>query len=818
MSPNSPTNDYHHVPLPHPFDNSSKEPSIGNNAKGRQSSDTIVPPLPRLQRLLSPNELSYYLPSRAYGANDMCVCYELWAPPELMTASRLLLAWSILRLRHPLISSRISHLKPKPPLHQNQPISSAKKAELDEYYRSAAFILDPPSSPEVALEQSQSTLDARLAEHEKMKSEDLLWDFYNGPRILSSEKLVAVTVVKSDTQGQEAIAGPASETATKSYRQTRTRDPGSKREQYVVHFSLMHGAVDGLTMFVLFDELLQILGASSSAIPSSPALSNQQTATIQAVNPALHVPRTEAQLRLLLCAEWALRYGTTSSLHQMRKGEWNGFAFMPASFEARTPPFADRKAAVDDFEQDQAKFEGGHTLLRQSPSNPLSLSTSTSAHKDFLIHLSTRERTQAQPATPNRHNVTRNLVFPPNETRQILNRCKAKGVSVQTAMFAVANVAWLRMLDRARHAIRPGIEQKSMTSAGVEAMKAWAQKCGGPTLMYSAVNLRQLVGYHEHPLRIPEAFRSSLQAQAGWRRQNVVMRPTAAFCGGAETSVLQPDPAYVALGYFNVQLSDGVQPKDDMAAINDFWARAREAKRQTAEAIGSPHMIARNVLMSEERGARSVRFAMEDDGYVPRPRWAAGLPTRAASTNASPSLPSSPPLPKPAPIPAPIIKAAPAAALMGLSLMGNVDATWSYHLYPTITPTLCHCGTRKAYGGSLVIVWSCREALYVNFGWDEKAFPEFDAIIPDGKGLGGVGMRALYQDMREVIAEFILDGAELNVEGDRQGLDMSGRIRLQEWDESHYAVPLLPSQQEDNFKPSRHVVGQTSGVIQLARL
>ncbi|KAF8317103.1 hypothetical protein DL93DRAFT_2165762 [Clavulina sp. PMI_390] len=764
------------------------------------------------------------------------VSYEIWAPPELMTPSRLLLAWSILRLRHPLIGSRISHLSPQPPLSSNplskssSPFSSAKKAELDAYYCSAAFVLDPPSSPEAALEQSWSTLDARVTENDKMKSEDLLWDFYNGPRILSAEKVVVLTVVKSDTQGQdEAITASAATSASNRQShpsQSRTRASGIKREQYIMHVALLHCAIDGLATFTIYDELLQLIGASS-AVPStsSPSLRrhNQAAAAKRPIDPASHVPRTEAQLRALLRAEWALRYGPASPLRQTRKGEWNGFAFMPASFEARLPPFTDRKAAINDFEQDQAKYEGGHALLRQSPANPLSHSStaapSSSDHDDFRNQLSTRERVQAQPITPNRHNVTRDLVFPPDETRRILRRCKAEGVSVQNAMFAVANVAWLRMLDRARRAIQSGDQQKTATTdAGFNAMKAWAEKCGGPTLMYSAANLRPLVGDHEHESRIPEAFRASAQTQAAWRRQDIVVGSGAASGGSAGTSLLPSDSVYVALGYFNVQLPDGAKRRHDAAAMSDFWARARDAKRQTSEAVSSSHMISRNVLMGEERGARSVRFAMEDDGYVPRPSWVAGPPTPAAASTPVASSSSSQP-PKPAPTPAPVIKAAPAAALLGLSLMGSVDTTWSYHLYPTITPTLCRCGTRKAYGGSLVFVYTFRGTLCVGYGWDEKAFPEFDVVLPDGEGAGGVGMRALYQEMRDVVADFMLDGpgSGTGVEAAR-GLDLSGRTRLPEWSSDHYAVPLLPKQEKENVKVVRHGAGTRPATMVLAKL
>ncbi|KAF8317108.1 hypothetical protein DL93DRAFT_2154399 [Clavulina sp. PMI_390] len=823
MSPTPPSNEHNHYPPHHDLDTPAKRQgptSPIEQDRSNGTNDIALPQLPRLQRSLSPNELSYYLPSRAYGANDMCVSFEVWAPPELMTTSRLHLAWSILRLRHPLLSCHISHLKSKPPM-SSDPASPTKKSLLDEYYRSAAFVLDPPRSPKEALEQSRGSLDLRLAEHEKIKSEDLLWDLYNGPRVLSTEELAVLTIVKSDVEGQ----GTRSATSGKQGLRlnSRTQTGGLNREQYVMALSATHCIMDGLSTFLVWDEFFQLVGASS-AVPSpssSPHTSSRQRAGAQEVDPSEHVARTESQLRALLHSEWALRYGAGSPLRQAQAGGWNGFAFMPASLESRMAPFANRTAAVDDFEQDQGKFQGGHALLRQSPSNPLSLSSTSiasisSLDPDFHAHLSTRERTHTKSATPNRHNVTRDLVFPPNETRRILRRCKTEGVSVQNAMFAAANVAWLRMLERARRAtglLASGTDTPAHACDGFKAMKAWAQKCNGLTLMYSAVNLRPLVGQHEHPLRIPEAFRASSTSQAAWRRQIIGPSTNSSVDSGIGAGILGQDSAYVALGYFNVQLPEGTKQRGEEAATLDFWARAREARKQTAEAVGSSNLISRNVLMGEERGARSVRFAMEDDGYVPRPNW---LATPASPKSAAKSITSPASLPKAAPTPSPLAKAAPAAALMGLSLMGTVDATYSYHLYPTITPTLCRCGTRKAYGGMLIFSYSFRGSLCVGLGWDEKAFPEFDVMLPDGEAAGGVGIKALYREMRDVVAEFMLDAANTPAQGVVRGLDMSGRTRLREWDEDHYAVPL-PKVKEMG-RVVRHGVGTRPEVIQLAKL
>lgn len=73
------------------------------------------------ERAMGDSELSYYLPSRADGVNDMfVVLYSTsWltfyrylhlgfkAPPHLMRQEWVTLVWSILRMKHPLLASKV---------------------------------------------------------------------------------------------------------------------------------------------------------------------------------------------------------------------------------------------------------------------------------------------------------------------------------------------------------------------------------------------------------------------------------------------------------------------------------------------------------------------------------------------------------------------------------------------------------------------------------------------------------------------------------------------------------------------------------------
>lgn len=66
---------------------------------------TTTPAL--FERRLGDTETSYYLPSRGEGVNDMYVHLGCKAPSHLMERERVALAWAILRVRHPLLASKV---------------------------------------------------------------------------------------------------------------------------------------------------------------------------------------------------------------------------------------------------------------------------------------------------------------------------------------------------------------------------------------------------------------------------------------------------------------------------------------------------------------------------------------------------------------------------------------------------------------------------------------------------------------------------------------------------------------------------------------
>ncbi|KAJ7038000.1 hypothetical protein C8F04DRAFT_1327940 [Mycena alexandri] len=137
-----------------------------------ESSPSKQPTLPTYRRTLSPNELSYFLPSRAYGLNDMCNRNGFHAPPTLISPQRVCIAWAIMRLRHSLLACRVE-MAPG-------------------CYDQAEFVYTPPSSSRQAL--AEGTSGVRI--FDDVSGQELLRRTFNGPRILSSDCLARLDLAR----------------------------------------------------------------------------------------------------------------------------------------------------------------------------------------------------------------------------------------------------------------------------------------------------------------------------------------------------------------------------------------------------------------------------------------------------------------------------------------------------------------------------------------------------------------------------------------------------------------------------------------------
>src|SRR6266702_5873601 len=139
---------------------------------------------------------------------------------------------------------------------------------------------------------------------------------------------------------------------------------------------------------------------------------------------------------------------------------------------------------------------------------------------------------------------------------------------------------------------------------------------------------------------------------------------------------------FLAVGYFNIILPNFIPASCDVSKT--FWHRARKAKEQSFRAANSPMIQSRNREMAIKRGKQSRTWAKEDDEKE------AGVCISSASKTASDKPPSPPRIPS--------------VALLGLSLLGNLDGIYKHANFPDIK---LHTLTGK---------------LWISLGYDENGF------------------------------------------------------------------------------------------------
>ncbi|EIW87020.1 hypothetical protein CONPUDRAFT_116008 [Coniophora puteana RWD-64-598 SS2] len=187
------------------------------------------------------SELSYYLPSRADGVNDMYLHIGFNAPDRFLDPSRVCAVWAILRLRHPALASRV---------HMHS-------------YDDIRFVLTPPRCPEDALERASASL-----EYKHGVSKDAVIDEYlNGPRTLSNERLSYLIV----SQPHIPLPSPSS-----TLPESAEDDSRPMKSHYDILFCAMHYLGDGMALHQFANDFFKLLGGS----------------------------HTQPQLDTLLCEEW----------------------------------------------------------------------------------------------------------------------------------------------------------------------------------------------------------------------------------------------------------------------------------------------------------------------------------------------------------------------------------------------------------------------------------------------------------------------------------------------------------------------------------
>ncbi|OCH94684.1 hypothetical protein OBBRIDRAFT_810282 [Obba rivulosa] len=499
-------------------------------------------------------ELSYYLPSRQTGVNDMYLHLGFTAQERFVRRSRVRAVWAVLRLRHPLLSAHVE-------MHD---------------YNDVRFIYTAPSSSRDLLVGAEQNLEYRT------QSKDELIDSYlNGPRTLSNTRL-SYLVVSEPAGSNTAIptpprtpspSRPSTEAEAEAINSSEsTTEPD---HHYELLICAMHFLGDGMALHQFANDFFGMLGSD----------------------------KNDADFEAMLETEWRERWQDIGA----------DAAVLPKSLEEHMPLSAGRfrrAAAQIDFQLSQEKLVGGHVFPRRKH--------------------------------PERRTIVPTVSFPEDRTKAILKKCKANGVSISAALFAICNVAWARV----------GGGPKNL-----------------PVLMYSALNLRPYF-----------TVKPSSPWNSYW---------------------------FLAIGYFNVVLPSFL-PSDDKVE-STFWHRARQAKDQSTRAAKSPLVASRTHEMAQERGGRARGWAKEDDEKE-LGVWKPPVPSFATETPRERALPAR--------------SKAPSAALLGLSLLGNLDGMYKHASFPSIHLHTLTTGSRQRHGAMLLFGYTFAGKLWISLGYDCNGFPE----------------------------------------------------------------------------------------------
>lgn len=144
---------------------------------------------------------------------------------------------------------------------------------------------------------------------------------------------------------------------------------------------------------------------------------------------------------------------------------------------------------------------------------------------------------------------------------------------------------------------------------------------------------------------------------------------------------------FLALTYFNVVL-----PAFLPSSVEAFWNRARQVKAQVKRIVGSKFMLDRALEGANDRAARTRGEA-------------ASIPQRRL-----PSLSESPPPPPPS------------KALLGLSLIGNLDTTYVRSAYASFTLHSVITASRQKPGGILLLEHTFAGKLWLQMFYDANGF------------------------------------------------------------------------------------------------
>jgi hypothetical protein len=154
---------------------------------------------------------------------------------------------------------------------------------------------------------------------------------------------------------------------------------------------------------------------------------------------------------------------------------------------------------------------------------------------------------------------------------------------------------------------------------------------------------------------------------------------------------------FLAIGFFNIVLPSFVPAGSKESKI--FWHRARSVKTQTAKIAKSSCLVSRSKEMSKERGLRARIWGMQDDGV----ECTLSPPRRTLFDGEA---------------------KASSAALIGLSMLGNLDGIYKHPSFPTLKLHTLTTGSRQRNGGMLLFGYTFVGKLWLSLGYDVNGFDD----------------------------------------------------------------------------------------------
>ncbi|GAA5896360.1 uncharacterized protein JCM6883_006879 [Sporobolomyces salmoneus] len=260
--------------------------------------------------------------------------------------------------------------------------------------------------------------------------------------------------------------------------------------------------------------------------------------------------------------------------------------------------------------------------------------------------------------------------YSPLDSTKILSTCKSHGSTIASALFALSNLAYIRStpIDKLNQEL--------------------------PTNLYSALNIRGILE----------------KAEKG-------------------------DWYHLAIGYYNIILPSFYPSSIPVSTY--FWHQAASVKKQTSKVVKSSFLKSRTTLMAFEREKRSIGFEKadelkrveegikglgitadgEDEAELERMRRAAEESVAAKEKERKKQEEAKPKVPN--------------VSLMGLSMLGNLDAIYKHSTYAErgIELHTLTTGSRQRPGALLLFSYTFAGQLFISLGYDSNGFEK--GVIED---------------------------------------------------------------------------------------